>query len=118
MNSVVLYLGPKNVFRHSKTPKTIGFTMVLEPFRVRETRQAQNQRALEENPKRILTRVRVHVFHKNDDGFHTFLKIRRFCMKKTGNAIKPMETIEIRHRKGIKIIVLTICDFSQTKYQN
>ncbi len=60
---------------HSKTSKTIGFTMVLEPFRVRETRKLKNQRTLEENPKRILTRVIVHVLYKNDDVFHTFLKI-------------------------------------------
>ncbi len=60
MNSVVLYLGRKSTSRHSKMPKTIGFTMVLEPCRVHENRKLKNQRALEENPKRILTRVRVH----------------------------------------------------------
>ncbi len=53
--------------RHSKTPKTIGFMMVLEPFRVRETRKLKNQMAFEENTKRILTRVRVHVLHTDDD---------------------------------------------------
>ncbi len=58
-------------------PKTIGFLMVLEPFRVHENRKLKNQRALEENPKRILTRVRVHVLHTDDDVFHTFSKIHR-----------------------------------------
>ncbi len=67
--------------RHSKTQKTIGFTMVLEPYRVRETRKLKNQRALEENPKRILTRVRVHISYINDDVLYTFSEFRRFGMK-------------------------------------
>ncbi len=76
--------------RHSKTPKTIGFTMVLEPYRIRETRKLKNPRAFEENPKGILTRVRVHISYINDDILGTVFEFRRFCLK-TENAIKLLE---------------------------
>ncbi len=93
MNFLKTYPMTEIASRHSKTPNTIGFMMVLEPFRILKTRKLKNQRPHEENPKCILTLVRAHVSYINDDVLHTHFEIRRF-VSKTKNTRKPVEIIE------------------------
>ena len=55
--------------------------MVLTPFRILKNRFLKNERTHEENPKRNLTRVRVHISYRNDAVFYMFSEFRHFCMK-------------------------------------